>query len=57
MNIYRNGEGAIIVADIVTDGCDTWRECRTFYGYTRAQAITLYREHLLQKKYTIAPEY
>lgn len=57
MNIEKNIHGAYVIADIVTDGYDTWRECKQFYGYTKRDAIRLYREHLLEKKYTVAPEY
>lgn len=57
MNIEKNSHGAYVIADIVTDGRDTWREAKQFYGYTKRDAIRLYREHLLEKKYTVAPEY
>ena len=57
MNIEKNIHGAYVIADIVTDGYDTWREAKQFYGYTKREAIALYREHLLEKKYTVTVEY
>ena len=42
MIIERNYEGAYIVSDIV----DGFRVCRRYYGYTRREALTMFRREV-----------
>ena len=46
MNIEKNIHGVYIIADMVTDGRNTWRESRQYYGYKRSEAISLYVDHI-----------
>jgi hypothetical protein len=54
MNIERNIHGAYIIADMVTYKGETWRESKQFYGYTKRDAMRLFREHLKEKGYTVS---
>jgi hypothetical protein len=46
MNIEKNIHGVYIIAEMVTDGRNTWRESRQYYGYKRSEAIALYVNHI-----------
>jgi hypothetical protein len=54
MNIERNIHGAYVIADMVTYKGETWRESKQFYGYTKRDAMRLFREHLKENGYTVS---
>ena len=42
MIVERNYEGAYVVSDIV----DGFRVCRRYYGYTRREALAMFRREV-----------
>lgn len=45
--------GAWLVSAFVRDSLGEWMESRTYYGYTRAESLRLFREHVAGNGWTV----
>lgn len=42
------------LSKLVTDGRDTWLESRQYYGYSKHEALKLFRDYLKANGYKVA---
>ena len=46
--------GAWTVSAIVSDGTGSWREWNTYYGYTKREAVQMFKAYVADKGWRIA---
>lgn len=46
--------GAWTLSAVVSDGTGAWREWNTYYGYTKRDAMRMFRQHIKNKGWRIA---
>lgn len=50
----RNHGGALIVRAFVRDGAQVWMLARTFYGYSKRDALRIYRAEVRASGWVLA---